>query len=72
MINLAHPEKKGIANASYFTSFDLGIGLGAIILGWIYPFIGYQYLFIVCAVSIMISFSIMVMFLKRGCCINKV
>ncbi|SHF26606.1 Predicted arabinose efflux permease, MFS family [Seinonella peptonophila] len=65
MINLARPDRKGIANASYFTSFDLGIGLGAIILGWIYPFIGYQYLFIVCAISIMISYFMLVIILRR-------
>ncbi|WP_240523237.1 MFS transporter [Bacillus cereus] len=35
MIRLASPEKRGIANATFFTAFDLGIGLGSILLGFV-------------------------------------
>lgn len=34
-LRLAHPDRKGVANASFLTAADLGIGLGAIVLGWV-------------------------------------
>lgn len=34
-IRLARPGRKGVANASLATATDLGIGLGAIMLGWV-------------------------------------
>jgi MFS family permease len=66
-INLAHPERKGVATASFFTAFDLGIGLGAMILGWLFPYIsGYQHLFMVCAVSVVASFFTFAIFVRRS------
>lgn len=64
-INLVAPEKRGIANASFFTAFDLGIGLGSIILGLVSRFIGFEFLFLVCAVSAVLSFIIYALFVKR-------
>lgn len=66
-INLVHPDRKGIANASFFTAFDLGIGLGAILLGWIFQYTtGYQSLFFVCVISVAISLLIFTIFVKRA------
>jgi MFS family permease len=64
-IKLAPPEKRGVANATFFTAFDLGIGLGAIILGFISQFMGYQMLFAVCAVVGLISFILFIVFVKQ-------
>lgn len=50
-INLSPPEKKGIANASFLTAFDLGIGLGAIALGAVSQYMGYRTLFCVASAS---------------------
>jgi MFS family permease len=46
-INLAPPERRGAANATFFSAFDLGIGFGAIILGALSSWVGYagMYLF---------------------------
>ncbi|RPH34407.1 MAG: MFS transporter [Bacteroidales bacterium] len=38
--NLVPPERRGAANSTYFTSFDLGIGLGMIFTGFISDKIG--------------------------------
>ncbi|PDY43909.1 MFS transporter [Bacillus pseudomycoides] len=65
MIRLASPEKRGIANATFFTAFDLGIGLGSILLGFVSQLMGYQMLFIVCAVSGFVSLLIFILFVKR-------
>lgn len=33
MLTIVDPSKRGVANATFFTAFDLGIGLGANLLG---------------------------------------
>lgn len=64
-IRLAPPEKRGVANATFFTAFDLGIGLGSIILGVVSQLKGYQMLFIICAVSGFVSLLIFILFVKK-------
>ncbi|CAM4227067.1 MFS transporter [Paenibacillus alkaliterrae] len=65
IIRLAHPDRKGVANASFSTATDLGIGLGAIILGWISQYTSYQILFTVSAISVMLSMLVYIGFVKR-------
>lgn len=65
-IRLAPPEKRGVANATFFTAFDLGIGLGSIILGFVLQLMGYEMLFIVCALSALISLLIFILFVKNS------
>lgn len=64
-INLVPPEKRGVANASFFTAFDLGIGLGSIILGFVSRMVGFERLFLVCVVSAVLSFVIYMLFVKK-------
>ena len=47
------------------TAFDLGIGLGSIVLGWVSQYTGYETLFLVCAGSVLVSAAIFVS-LVRG------
>jgi predicted MFS family arabinose efflux permease len=54
-IRLARPDRKGVANASLLTAVDLGIGLGAIMLGWVSQYTSYQVLFTVSTVSVTFS-----------------
>ncbi|WP_159883290.1 MFS transporter [Paenibacillus puerhi] len=63
-LRLAHPDKKGVANASYLTAFDLGIGLGSITLGWVSQYTGYDILFMVCAASVVVSSLIFIAFAR--------
>ncbi|TMV49673.1 MFS transporter [Paenibacillus mesophilus] len=64
-LRLAPPDKRGIASASYMTAFDLGIGLGAIMLGWVSQYTGYEVVFIVCAVSVTISAFVFIVFVRQ-------
>ncbi|KIL40117.1 hypothetical protein SD70_15675 [Gordoniibacillus kamchatkensis] len=64
-LRLARPDRKGVANASFMTAFDLGIGLGSIILGWVSQFTGFQVLFTVSSVSVAVSLLIFAVFVKR-------
>lgn len=64
-LRLAHPDRKGVANASFFTAFDLGIGLGSILLGWVSQYAGYPALFTVSAVSVVVSLLIFTVYTRR-------
>lgn len=66
MIRLAPPVKRGVANATFFTAFDLGIGLGAILLGFVSQLMGYQMVFITCAISGFISLVLFILFVKKS------
>ncbi|MBB6695266.1 MFS transporter [Cohnella xylanilytica] len=64
-LRLAPPDRRGVASASFMTAFDLGIGLGSIVLGWVSQYTGYETLFLVCAGSVLVSAAIFVS-LVRG------
>jgi MFS family permease len=49
------PNRKGMANATFFSFFDLGIGLGAITFGQIGHLFGYASIYITSAISVAIS-----------------
>ena len=65
MLTIVDPSKRGVANASFFTAFDLGIGLGAILLGVVSQMFGYRILFAGSAISGLIAFIIFVVFVKQ-------
>jgi predicted MFS family arabinose efflux permease len=64
-LRLASPDKRGVASASFITAFDLGIGLGSIILGWVSQYTGYEVLFIVCAGSVIVSAIVFITLVSR-------
>ncbi|MFC4099169.1 MFS transporter [Paenibacillus xanthanilyticus] len=64
-ILLARPDRKGVANATITTANDLGIGLGAILLGWVSQYSSYQVLFAVSAGSVVVSLLLFTYFVKR-------
>ena len=45
IINLAHYNERGIANSTILVSWDIGIGLGALIGGFLSEMISYQFTF---------------------------
>lgn len=63
-IRLARPDRKGVANATFSTAIDLGIGLGAILLGWIVQLTGYRGLFLVSAASVAVCLVVF-LFVRR-------
>ena len=64
-IRLVGPERTGVANASFSTATDLGIGVGAIMLGWVSQHTSYQILFTVSAVSVALSLLMFIFFARR-------
>lgn len=58
-INKVEPFRRGAANGTIFSAFDLGIGLGSILLGILSKYVGLSYMYLTCAAIILIP---MVMF----------
>lgn len=58
-------NRRGMANATFFSFFDLGIGIGAIIFGQIGHAFGYSIIYIASAVSIFISILSYLFFLAK-------
>ncbi|CAG7654710.1 MFS transporter [Paenibacillus allorhizosphaerae] len=65
-LRLADPDKRGAATATFMTAFDLGIGLGSIVLGWVSQYAGYPFLFTASSVSVVISLLIFILFVRRS------
>jgi len=55
--NLVLPDRRGAANSTYFTSFDLGIGVGMVLTGIISEQIGLGGTFLIC--SAIIAFALL-------------
>jgi len=56
-LRLCPEDKRGVASASFMTAFDLGIGLGAMIMGWVSEQSSYETLFAVGAASVCVAVS---------------
>lgn len=65
-VDKAANNRKGMANATFFSFFDLGIGIGAIIFGWIAQHFGYGYIYITSAVSVFASLMIYIALLVKA------
>ena len=64
-VEKAAENRKGMANATYFSFFDLGIGIGAILFGQIGYWFGYQSIYITAAGSVFISIVIYIYWLLK-------
>ena len=62
----APAHRKGMANATFFSFFDLGIGIGAITFGQVAHFFGYSSIYLVAAFSVFISILLYGMILKKN------
>ena len=65
-VEKAADNRKGIANATYFSFFDLGIGIGAIVFGQIGYWLDYRSIYITAAGSVFISILIYIVWLLRS------
>ncbi|GIV79903.1 MAG: MFS transporter [Litorilinea sp.] len=64
-VRMARPDRRGVAIASFSTAVDLGIGLGAIGLGWISEYVGYQGLF-TAAAGLVVCSLLVFLWVKRS------
>lgn len=57
-VSKAAANRKGMANATFFSAFDIGIGIGAMTFGQLAFAYGYQSIYIASALSILLSIFI--------------
>ncbi|MCM3768047.1 MFS transporter [Neobacillus niacini] len=58
-------NRRGMANATFFSFFDLGIGIGAMIFGQVGHMFGYSSIYIGSAISVFITMMLYVYFLVK-------
>ena len=64
-VDKAANNRKGMANATFFSFFDVGVGLGAILFGQLAFLFGYQSIYLTSAGSVFISLLIYMYLLIR-------
>lgn len=55
LINLARHDQRGTANATYFTFWDLGIGIGTMIGGFILDNLSFSWMFGICMTGLILG-----------------
>jgi predicted MFS family arabinose efflux permease len=58
-------NRKGMANATFFSFFDLGVGVGAMTFGQIGHWLGYGSIYIASAISVSVSILLYITMMKR-------
>lgn len=59
-------NRRGMANATFFSFFDLGIGFGAMMFGQISHLFGYSSIYKASAISVFLSMLLYLIFLYKG------
>src|SRR5690625_3810469 len=59
-------NRKGMANATFFSFFDLGVGLGAMVFGQLASLYGYHTIYLTSAGSVMLSMIVYIVLLIRA------
>jgi MFS family permease len=65
VISLSPPERRGAANATFAMAMDLGIGLGAVTLGFLAQKMGYVYMFSSSAIFALIALAMYYALLRK-------
>ncbi|WP_337031880.1 MFS transporter [Paenibacillus illinoisensis] len=65
-LRMAPKERQGAANAFFSTATDLGIGLGAILLGLVSEYMSYSVLFNVSALSVFVALLLFAIHVKKS------
>lgn len=64
-IDKAPLNRKGMANATFYSFFDLGVGIGAMVFGEIGHLLGYSSIYKTSAISVFISIILYIFFLYK-------
>ncbi len=70
-INLVTPDRRGVANSTLFTSFDLGIGTGSFALGWIADKYSMSFMFLISGIILVIPLVYSIVYLFKDYHNNK-
>jgi predicted MFS family arabinose efflux permease len=64
-VERAPKHRKGMANATFFSFFDLGVGVGAMVFGQIGHWLGYACIYLTAALSVSMSILFYLFVLKK-------
>ncbi|MBU7593096.1 MFS transporter [Metabacillus halosaccharovorans] len=64
-IENAPKHRRGMANATFFSSFDLGVGMGALLFGQIGHLFGYHTIYLVSAFSVFVSIILYIVLINN-------
>lgn len=64
-VNRVENNRRGMANATFFSAFDLGVGLGAISYGFVAEAFGYSTIYFTSAVSVAIALIIFLFIMQK-------
>jgi MFS family permease len=64
-VERAPKHRKGMANATFFSFFDLGVGVGAMVFGQIGHLLGYRSIYLTAALSVSMSILFYLFVLKK-------
>ncbi len=75
-LNMVPIERRGAANATFFSAVDLGIGAGSIALGYVAEYYGIDRMFFICGIILLFPLAFYFMFvrnhyLKHAAMLNK-
>lgn len=65
VINLVQPERRGVATATYYNFFDIGIGLGSILLGVVVTMTSYTTMFLLSGILYVLYLAVYFVFVSR-------
>lgn len=65
-VDKALPNRKGMANATFFSFFDLGVGVGAMLFGQLAFIYNYSLIYIVSAGSVLLALSFYIFLVVTG------
>src|SRR5690625_1375614 len=65
-VNAAPANRKGMANATFFSAFDTGVGIGALLFGQVAYLLNYTFIYIISACSVFIALLYYLFLLVTG------
>jgi MFS family permease len=57
IINITPPERRGVANSTFFSAVDLGVSLGSILLGFVIEATSYSTMYFICALLVFVPLA---------------
>lgn len=66
IINMVEPQRRGVANSTFFSAIDLGIGIGSVVLGYLAEFTSLSFLFLFCGILLLIPMFYFFIFVVKN------
>jgi len=65
-VNMAAPERRGAANGTFFSAFDIGIGVGSAVLGSLGEKMGYEMMYRLSSITVIVMLLFYLLYWYQG------